>query len=709
MKERLCLFVCVLMPISNIVSAQSVIQPDSVASKEVQMEEAMVKAMLVRHDSYSDEYRMFPKLTQGATDVYDVLSRLPGVRYNRLSNTISVRMDNNVLIEVDGHRVTQEYLQALPLDRISRMQVVYVPSARYTTEGFRYVINIKLKSDYEGHDLYLGNYAMISAGNNNGSDVIANEQPKAQYTYSGKKVDITAGYGLAAISWNYPISYSRDYKGLATVETGNVDEKSPNDKNTTDTHAANLGIDWQFGQNQTLSYRGTYRNDKVKHHSTYDITQNDMTNGMIDKSTELSKENSKASDIAGALYYQGMFQNGWTIYSALGYDRMRDNLNYEYSEGNFTNAAHYRNSKDYYRGELDFNYSISDLLTLNFGYRGVWNRYKTRDRESSMSLSDNQERRHNGYVFLDWAPKENILLHIGTGMETIHKKGLEERRNWVEFLPHATATWQLSNQVQLMAEYTTKMEYPSLYQVSATLNPIDRWLTLRGNPLLSPSRRQTVSLQGTFWESLILGAEYVHVRNAITDWYEQTGANTYLKTFANARNQELRAFAAYEWAITEGLTWNNIVQWQWQHVGGNGLSNHASNISFHSNVEYWIKPAALLAGIEYMREMQKVPLLQGWQHYGQDLWQISLKKSFFDKSLSISLNYVPPIHSGVRTNQKSCVNTAFLNQNLSQNLKTYDNLLMVRISWRFNKGRKKQRQVQEYEFGTENKQDKGLL
>ena len=95
-------------------------------------------------------------------------------------------MDRNVLIEVDGVQVPSEYLQALPLSRISRIQIVYAPSARYTTEGIRYVINVKLKNDFVGHDLYIGNYTMISAGDNNGSDIVANEQPKIQYIYLAK-------------------------------------------------------------------------------------------------------------------------------------------------------------------------------------------------------------------------------------------------------------------------------------------------------------------------------------------------------------------------------------------------------------------------------------------------------------------------------------------------------------------------------------------
>lgn len=709
MGKRLYLLVIAMIAIVYTSSAQLVNQTDSVTTQITELDEVVIKAMLVRHDSHSDEYRMIPKLTQGASSAYDVLSRLPGVTYNNISNSISVRMNQNVLIEVDGHRVTPEYVQALPIDRISKIQVVYAPSARYTTEGIRYVINIKLKNDYTGHDVYVGNYTMASAGNNNGSEWIANEQPKAHYIYSGEKVDVTAGYGFATINWNYPISYSRDYDGIASIKTREVNVCNPNDHNSTNSHVANLGIDWHVAPYHTLSLRGRFQSDNVNHQSTYDVIQKEEAHDIIDEYSEQSDESSKVNEAAGALYYQGMFQNGWTLYSALGYDRMRDRINHEYCGDGFTNAEQYRNSKDYFRDELDLNYSFNDALTLNFGYRGVWNRYMSHDRKSSNTLSKNVEGRHNGYIFFDWSPRENFLLHVGSGLEAIHKNGLEQKRDWLEILPQLTATWQPSENAQLMAEYSTKMEYPSLYQVSVAPTAIDRWLIQSGNSQLLPSRLHTISFQGTFSELLIIGAEYTYTHNAIADWYEKLGSNTFLKTFTNARGQEFRAVAAYEWNIMEGLTWNNIIQWQWQHIRGHGLSNHTSNFLWRSNVEYWVKPITLLAKVEYLREMQKNPLLQGWQQYGQDLWQISLRKSFLSKSMSVSLHYVPPIHLGVRTNQKSCIYTPFLTQSQNLNLNTYDNLLMLRIEWRFNKGRGKQRRVQQYEFDTDVKQNKGLL
>lgn len=312
-------------------------------------------------------------------------------------------------------------------------------------------------------------------------------------------------------------------------------------------------------------------------------------------------------------------------------------------------------------------------------------------------------------MFLNWSPGENLFLHVGSGVEAIRKEGLGQKRDWLEFLPRLTATWLLSGNVQLMAEYASKMEYPSLYQVSAAPAAIDRWLVQSGNPQLSPARIQTVSLQGTFFESLIIGAEYTHTHNSLTDWYGKSEGGSFLKTFTNARGREFKAVAAYDWTLAEGLTWSNILQWQWEQAEGRGLSNHASNFSWHSDAEYWIEPAALAVKAGYRREMQKIPLLQGWQQYGQDFWQVSLRKNFFNESLSVSLDYLPPLRTGIRENQRSRIDAPFLKQVQGQNLKTYDNLLMIRIEWRFNKGRGKQRRVLPYEFDTERKRDKGLF
>ena len=170
------------------------IRRDSLALRSIELDELVVKESLVNHSTKSDTYKVTEAMRRGIDGTMQLLGRLPGVVYDNVKNSVTVHNNSNVQIIVDGNQVGSSYLNAIPLDRIDKVEVIYMPSARYTTAGYRYVIDIKLKPEYRGHDIYVGNFMMVSAGNN-GDDVVANEQPQMMYMYSGDKVDFNVGYG----------------------------------------------------------------------------------------------------------------------------------------------------------------------------------------------------------------------------------------------------------------------------------------------------------------------------------------------------------------------------------------------------------------------------------------------------------------------------------------------------------------------------------
>ena len=49
--------------------------------------------------------------------------------------------------------------------------------------------------------------------------------------------------------------------------------------------------------------------------------------------------------------------------------------------------------------------------------------------------------------------------------------------------------------------------------------------------------------------------------------------------------------------------------------------------------------------------MIKNPLLDGWEHYGQDLWQAAVNKMFWKNRVSVSLMYIPSFRFGIRREQ----------------------------------------------------------
>ena len=65
MIKQLSLIGAVLFTTASVSYAQTTSQADTVVAKTVELDEVVVRAMIVKHDAHSDEYRMIPKLTEG--------------------------------------------------------------------------------------------------------------------------------------------------------------------------------------------------------------------------------------------------------------------------------------------------------------------------------------------------------------------------------------------------------------------------------------------------------------------------------------------------------------------------------------------------------------------------------------------------------------------------------------------------------------------
>lgn len=118
--------------------------PDSTDTlKSVQLQDVVIKASLVKHNAASEVYTITADVAQRLTSAYQLLGALPDICYNSFSNSISVRNETNVLVEIDGNPTTKDQIASLRSENISKVEVVHTPAARYTMAGYKYVIRIK--------------------------------------------------------------------------------------------------------------------------------------------------------------------------------------------------------------------------------------------------------------------------------------------------------------------------------------------------------------------------------------------------------------------------------------------------------------------------------------------------------------------------------------------------------------------------------------
>lgn len=701
--KRLAILIILICTASQL-SAQSVDSlniVDTLNNRIYNLDEVVVTAPVISQNKYGSTYLITESLREKVSSPIQMLNHIDGVVYNEVDNSVKVKTDSRVIILVNGIEHDINYIMSLPPARIAKIEVINIPAAKYIAQGYRHVINYKLKNDWIGHDLYVQNYNMLSPGNN-GSNFIANEQPRIQYMFTNKRMDFHIGYAYANIHWNYPISYKKSYFNRLTTATTESDTKNPNDNNINIGHNITTGLDFHISPNHTIVWKANYLNSVDNHEASYNW-YDELSSGILYEETQQNK--SDDDDFNTSLIYRGTINDNWSLYSAIGYNYIRQNTFNKYEQFNrYHSESKYDNLKNYVRYEADVTYSVNDQLSFNAGYTGAWNEYRSRSLNFTDDTSRINESRHRAYAYADYSPISNALLHIGCGVEHINNVN----KSWY-WLPQISFSWIFSESSQLMVDYSSKIIYPKMYQILKTSYNIDEYVVFNGNPNISPSRVHSLSIQGAFKDKFMMGVSYDYTHNYITDLYTFHN-DIIINSCTNANHHYITGYIAYDWNITDNITWRNIAQISYETIFNQTYKRQFTNLLFNSQFDYWIAPIGMQTSLCYQRNMLKEPLLQGWNNIGQDYWMLSLQKGFWKDRIYASISYIPPIHLGVKTFQHNVIETDFYKHTIKQNLKTYDNMIMIRLQFRLSSGKPRtSNSGLDFEFESERKKDKGLL
>jgi len=112
-----------------------------------------------------------------------------------------------------------------------------------------------------------------------------------------------------------------------------------------------------------------------------------------------------------------------------------------------------------------------------------------------------------------------------------------------------------------------------------------------------------------------------------------------------------------------------------------------------------VKSLGVQAG--YYRNMKKNVLWQGFQYSDKDYWCITVRKELWQKRLSVAMSYIPPIAFGVRYNQIKTVDTPLYKETTTLNLQSYNQMLLLKISFRLERGSSKRTETDTYNRNNE--------
>lgn len=662
-----------------------------------QLQEVTVTASGVQYQVDRNSYVVTDVMRSKSADAEELLDQLHGVRVDKVSNTIKVGNETAVLLLVDGMQQSQQYIKNLSPERVARIEVVNEPSGRYLSEGYAAIINFVLKKDYTGYDIVLRNFSIASPFGANGDDWLMNEQPLAGFTYTKNKINLYGTFAFGRSRWNTPTNRVVEYHDIMALESEKTTTDNPNDKYRYHGNYATVGLNYSITDDHILSLQGeqTYGNESTEKLFWMKYVGSTAPNPY--DFGEKTVNRTKDHDWIGSLFYKGKINDRWSVYSDFSYNYYYNTIYNEYlslylhqgsPSGNEEwsyNLNEYEENKRLTSFNAESNYTFSSQLSMSVGYSNVWRRYHSDSRAGENFLKYN-EKRNKFFFYLSLNPNEKWKIKAGTAIEHINVREKETRQKEWSIQPYLQMNYEAGNHFNIHASYVTNNYYPSLYQLSPMTTAIDTFMMQIGNPDLQSAIRHVASVRFTFWNRLTLMPSFRYTPKRISEIYYREGLDFY-RSFANIDAKQYGIQVLFDQPIGKYFTFNSMYMYYYGKVKYQQLGNSVNGWLFDADLNYFHPKHNLGISLGYYRGLEKSIMLQGWQHINMDHWILSLNKQWWDNRLSLSVNYILPVSFGVRWNQKKEIQTPDYRETLTQSLRPYENMLLVRLGLRFNSGK----------------------
>ena len=471
---------------------------------------------------------------QNAMNIYGALSEIPMLSVNEMDHTISTAFGGQVMILINGVPRSNALESVDPKDVLS-VEVMDTPSARYLSEGFTQVVNIKTRRKVQKYQLL---------------NISTEHNPSLYYGVAN------GGYELGNDKYSFYVNgkmfyFNNNHYDQTDEQRTSSTYKLQNARGTSDYYSYNvtLGGDWVINNKSYLSYNAALRGIP-----TEGIEEGNGTLENDALTTDYQIQNyTKSSSWVNVynLFHRYTFSKNTTLENALNFtynwNDDRDEQNEEGTSYLYQNLN--RNKTDIYKG----NYTA--VFGKSFGKSaleiGNQLQYERMDLEQPSSVIPNNftHSRWKEYLYADYTYNGNpFSFSTSLGWDLTFNEVEGKKKNY------SRLKYSVSMDVNLGKNGGAKL-FSRGYTVdpsSAYLNPYDTsadsLLIVRGNPSLTPYYYKEVGLTFSYslgnlyiWPQLI----YSHCSDMITAMGYYTDENIFVSTYGNTENEELLSARAY--------------------------------------------------------------------------------------------------------------------------------------------------------------------
>jgi hypothetical protein len=628
------------------------------------------------------KYDVTPQMCNGSANALELLGKIPELHYDKLSDKIIVNQQNNILLLVDGIQHSQYFLRHLSPNRIHSVEVVRSLSGRFVSDDYDAIIHLALKKDYTGFDINLSGRTSLNLTESN--RYLTENNPDLGITYTANKFNFFGTYSYNCEKWNMHSTKELTYNSSEFVS---FPEKSPNDLSAYESNILTGGINYQLTPQQLIGAHVDYSYGNANTHQVYTLKSADKIQNNSRILVNTTEIGTKYNMVTSALSYKAQLNNRMHLYSNFSYNYYYNDVVNSYNQNNsknFKSENLYNEYKNHTIFNIENQYMISSLLSLESGYSNIWRMYGS---ESSLGRGflDYKEYRNKVFLYLSFFLSDRMWLKSGLAMEHIKTRGKYNHNDYLRALPYLQLYYSFNQKEKIQINYSTNQSYPSLNQLSPMSLAIDTFLTQVGNPALKSAIRHQFFMEFTLRNKIKIIPQFVFVNDGISEVYERKEFKLF-RTFSNIQIREYSIQTVYNQVLNDRFRLKNAVLFYYDEAHHNEVFNSVNGWILQSEINYYNQPAYFGVQLGYYRNMRKNILWQAYQMQNRDYWCISVQKELWHNRVSVMLSYIPPVSLGIRYDRIKATETTTYQEKAVVDMASQKQMLLLKVNIRFEQG-----------------------
>jgi hypothetical protein len=490
-----------------------------------------------------------------STSLVELLTKTPSVRVEE--NSLSVFGRGEALIYLNGKQISFERLGSIPVNRITKIEIITNPSAKYDAGG-RAVINIMTKANTEEGF--------------NGQ--IAQTNTQAKYFLNTSAFNLNYKKGKLSLFSDYSLSLGRDwnkgtYDKTITTATEIFTSHNETEERAKLTNVSNyrLGINYDLNKKSDLSiqYDGLYNrydlpitalttiNSSLGDKAVLNVVSNDLT---VNTNNSFNMNYNKQLDTLGSSLFIG---TQYCNFNTLLYDQidesmlLNDSLNFRAFRVNDG-----LNVIKLFTAQIDYLKVFKNNSKLEIGakYSDISNngRIKFKSRTDGTELWQEYPQFTNNFLYREKVPaiygqysrtiKEKWQTSFGLRSEFSAVEGISKivnikaiDTNYINFFPSAKITFTKNENTSHSFSFSSRINRPMYQNIDPFVWYNDSLTSTQGNPKLIPAKNYSGEFQ-TIYKAFSVKVGYTYTLNPIRGLpiSGQNGPNSIIYSKFNLKN-----------------------------------------------------------------------------------------------------------------------------------------------------------------------------